>query len=83
MKMQTRGSRTAVSDPASSARASRRRVLSSSPQADARARAIVARVPQKNGGVELHLECGHKVRRRLTFVDPVKIICVECGRKTA
>lgn len=45
---------------------------------DPRMRAVVATVPLKAGTVELHLECGHVVRRRVAFCAPALVICTRC-----
>lgn len=47
---------------------------------DPRMRAVVATVLLKAGTVELHLECGHVVRRRVAFCAPARVICTRCPR---
>ena len=45
---------------------------------DPRSRAVVATVPLKAHILELHLECGHVVRRRVAFCAPARVICTLC-----
>jgi hypothetical protein len=41
-------------------------------------RAVLRIVPGRAGTSELHLSCGHTVRRRLKFCPPSKIVCPSC-----
>jgi hypothetical protein len=43
-----------------------------------RARLVTAIRPGKSGVSELHLECGHVLRRRLSLCPPSKVICPYC-----
>lgn len=45
---------------------------------DPRSRAVIATVPLKASTLELHLECGHVVRRRVAFCAPARVICTTC-----
>jgi hypothetical protein len=47
---------------------------------DPRSRAVLSTVPLKPGTVELHLECGHALRRRVAFCAPARVICTLCPR---
>ena len=45
---------------------------------DPRMRAVLTTIPLRGGTVELHLECGHVVRRRVAFCAPSRVICTRC-----
>ena len=46
--------------------------------ARSKVRSVVRTVPVRAGVTELHLECGHVVRRRLGLCPPTRIICPSC-----
>ena len=47
-----------------------------------KARSVIDIVPRKAGISELHLACGHIVRRRLHFCPPSQVICPHCRTET-
>jgi hypothetical protein len=49
-------------------------------RAPTRSRAVLSVTPKRNGCVEIALECGHVVRRRLSLCPPSRLPCPSCAR---